>query len=498
MTLNEKEKYWKFTEKYTLEETYEALVKEKNDEWMLFFCDELIDIITNGYIEYFDKVEYEVGSPIDIYIKLLQQFDKDENPYYSAFKYLLLNDFTECEKYVEAFLNNIKMNSESETMHEDEFLYLLYVPFKNAYQGFWKNVGNSLRGYLDKEVVELCYMLEEMYAYKDMSDRIDILLTFIQKYPDLNCPKELLGFFYYFSGMWNNAIAYLENIDEPHIFSKADLFFRLGIAYGKLKDYAQEETYYRKVLNIVPAYYDVKNCLGYSLYCQKKYQQARIVFEECLSENRDLPYSANNYVRTLIALKRNKDAKDFVRNSGYKIAKNIVERVKKLDSTNKRLTKEITETENSIDAIETDTAVFDRKASALITKQQFSSEKILEDELTNRIESGISVFGKKLKVYKRKGEYGRQYVIPIGRLDLLCEDEEGNLYVIELKKDSGYDDAYIQLSNYLDWFEHSKKFKGNKVSGIICLNNPTEQLIEKVHKDSRMKLYEYQISYTEI
>ena len=57
-----------------------------------------------------------------------------------------------------------------------------------------------------------------------------------------------------------------------------------------------------------------------------------------------------------------------------------------------------------------------------IKRQQFSNEKLLEDELTARIESGREVFGLKLKVYKRKGVYGRQFRIPIGRLDLLCED----------------------------------------------------------------------------
>ena len=53
---------------------------------------------------------------------------------------------------------------------------------------------------------------------------------------------------------------------------------------------------------------------------------------------------------------------------------------------------------------------------------------------TSKIESGFPVFGKKLKIYMRKGEYGRQYIIPIGRLDLLCEDNEGELYIIELKR----------------------------------------------------------------
>ena len=76
-----------------------------------------------------------------------------------------------------------------------------------------------------------------------------------------------------------------------------------------------------------------------------------------------------------------------------------------------------------------------------------------------KIESGIPVFGLKLKIYKRYGEYGRQYIIPCGRLDLLCEDTSGNLYIIELKKDSGYDDPYLQTVRYLEWFEKSKKFK---------------------------------------
>ena len=104
----------------------------------------------------------------------------------------------------------------------------------------------------------------------------------------------------------------------------------------------------------------------------------------------------------------------------------------------------------------------------------------------------------KLKLFRRKGMYGRQFIIPIGRLDLLCEDDDGNLFVIELKKDAGYDDAYQQTANYLDWFEQSEYAKGKKVYGIICLNSPTNALVQKVRNDKRMKLFEYAISYTEI
>lgn len=128
---------------------------------------------------------------------------------------------------------------------------------------------------------------------------------------------------------------------------------------------------------------------------------------------------------------------------------------------------------------------------------QFQSEKILEDELTLRIEAGMEVFGLPLKIYRRRGEYGRQYIFPEGRLDILAEDKNGNLYIIELKKDGGYDDAYKQTVKYINWFQKNKAGE-KKVYGIICLNSPGETLIEAARKDDRIKLYEYQISYTEI
>lgn len=111
----------------------------------------------------------------------------------------------------------------------------------------------------------------------------------------------------------------------------------------------------------------------------------------------------------------------------------------------------------------------------------------------------MPVFGLNLHIYNHKGDYyGRQYPFPLGRLDLLCEDTDGNLYIIELKKDSGYDDAYKQTVDYIDWFQKAAISKGKKVYGIICLNSPTQELINKVRSDKRIRLFEYQISYTEI
>lgn len=44
----------------------------------------------------------------------------------------------------------------------------------------------------------------------------------------------------------------------------------------------------------------------------------------------------------------------------------------------------------------------------------------------------------------------------------------------------------------------NKKFRNKKVNGIICLNNPSTDMVDKIHKDKRMRVFEYQISYTEL
>lgn len=61
-----------------------------------------------------------------------------------------------------------------------------------------------------------------------------------------------------------------------------------------------------------------------------------------------------------------------------------------------------------------------------------------------------------------------------------------------------YDDAYAQTREYIDWIEEDVAVKGQRVFGIICLNDPTKDLIEKVKADDQMRLFEYSISYSEI
>lgn len=103
-------------------------------------------------------------------------------------------------------------------------------------------------------------------------------------------------------------------------------------------------------------------------------------------------YAANNYVRVLIALGRNKDAKVFVKDGKYKVSKDIKKRVDKLDNTNARLKKEASkEIEKEVAEIVEDETSQENAVDLGIKRQQFSNEKLLEDELTARIESGMQL-----------------------------------------------------------------------------------------------------------
>lgn len=457
------------------------------------FCDDLVFALTEGFVKYDDAslAAYD-GSLLKVLYENIEKLDKDSY-FFWAFYYYLKKQYQKCKDSIHKVCTE-QLNSG--VLNEDGVLDFFLVPFKNAPNEIWDFITDEVKSVRsEKGIPEFCDLISLYYRSNDNDAVVEALLSFIQKYPDYKSPNEMLGYTYYNMSMWNNAIACFEKVEEEYYFFMADIYWMLAWSSGKIKNYADEEKYYRLSYELAPEVQFTLNNLGYSLYKQKKYLEAKDIFKQCLDVKKDLPCAANNYVRVLIALGRNADAKKFVNSGEFKVSKAIRDRVKKLDNHNARLKKsDVVAEPDTDDSDSTEKLTIDIG----VKRQQFSNEKLLEDELTARIESGVPVFGMNLKVYKRKGEYGRQYIIPVGRLDLLCEDTAGNLYVVELKKDSGYDDAYEQTAQYLDWFEKSTRFKGKKVYGIICLNNPTQELISRVHEDQRMKLFEYQISYTEL
>lgn len=456
------------------------------------FCNELVSMLTEGFVMYNENdFNFKDGSLWSVTLSNIEKLTKDHY-FYWAFYYYVKKDYKKCKEYIHKLCSeDLK---DGAVLDEAEVLNLFLIPFKNAPDQIWDFITKELKSIKTSEgIPEFCELISLFYRSTSNEGIMDAISDFMQKYPDYKTPNEMLGYTYYCMSMWHNAIACFEKVDEMFYFPMANIYWMLAWASGKVKNLANEEMYYRKSLELAPDMAFTANNLGYCLYQQKKYREALEIFDKCLNEKKDLPNAANNYVRVLITLGRNADAKRFVKSGKFKISKTLKDRVSKLDNHNARLKKDAVSEQLDLEEDTTEKIAIDIG----IKRHQFYNEKLLEDELTARIESGVPVFGLNLKMYKRKGEYGRQFIIPVGRLDLLCEDNAGNLYVIELKKDSGYDDAYKQTAEYLDWFEQSEKFKGKKIYGIICLNNPTQQLIDNVHADKRMKLFEYQISYTE-
>lgn len=504
-----KAKYEQLFSNYSYFEISDKLLTMENDEnvdgYRRLMCNELLYIISVGDVKYKKKV-LEKNVFVDLICKNIKYLPVSDM-YYRAVDSFFERDSNKLiytiEKMVERDYNDYKdqISKPEDFFNEIGLIDMYFEPFKDAYVGFWTDLAKIYRKYpCQKELPELCEVIEAYYRSKTDDEALELLLDSIQKYPQFVLLKELAAYTYYSLKMWNNALAYFEALEDSAVFfRKYDLYFMMAWCHGKLKNYKKEEFFYRKSLELAPDILNSINNLGYCMYKQKRYLEALPLFEKCLEIDKNVTYVVNNYVRVLVALGRNKDAKDFVRKSNGKVSKDIVERVKKLDNTNARLKKVKTKIQTQIIDEED---IYNKDSIASIDlgikREQFSNEKLLEDELTARIESGIDVFGLKLKMYRRKGVYGRQYIFPMGRLDLLCEDVNGDLYIIELKKDAGYGDVYKQVSKYLDWFEKDKIAQGKKVYGIICLNSPSKELIEKVHKDERIRIFEYQISYTEL
>ena len=379
-----------------------------------------------------------------------------------------------------------------------ELAVLYMVPFKKAFPGFWDTLYEIIaKEKCDIGVMELCQAVRVFYE-SDNNDEIRAKLEQVLVLtPNGVIVKEYLASTYFDMGMWGNALALLEQLEDCYVYFLDDIYFMRAWCCGKLGETAHEIEYYEKCYEMDPDGPSTLNNLGYAYYKGKQYNKALEAFRECIDKKIDLKYATNNYVRTLLAMKRFKDAKQFAKNPPAKIAKTFLERIKKASNTNKRIKSDVPLKIAEDTSMTEGETIGSRPIEMDVKKRQFSSEKLLEDELSMRISAGLEVFGKKLKIYRKEGIYGRQFILPNGkRLDLLCEDDKGDLYVIELKKDSGYDDAYVQTADYLDWFEKNWT-EHKKVWGIICLNNPTKELLDKVHTDPRMKVYEYQISYIE-
>ena len=463
------------------------------DEFEFLFLNDVFDFISLGYLRY--DMNRDILDP-KLRALVERMAKRRPKPFIGAYLAMLKHRKGECVENIKKALS--KSSRAEAPLNEINFAQIVLEPFKNSVTGLY----SEIRSFLDEitadpSVKDICSVLDAYYDAKSPDAQAEILTPVVRKHPDSVISVTLLAYAHYEAKRWGNAIACFEQVEEsgfPLLFTESDIHFFKGFAYSKLKERENAVKSYEKAVELNPYTPYALNNLGYEFYLLKRYAKALAIFERCLTENLDLRYAANNYLRTLMAMRRYQDAREFAAHPPINLAKDLLRRLDNAEgepsvsSDDPIIDEELDEIEDSIE----------NKLNPSSEKfRQFSSEKLLEDELTLRMEAGIPVFGRTLKIYRRFGEYGRQYIIPIGRLDLLAEDDEGNLYIIELKKDSGYDDAYAQTAAYLDWFEANRKVTGD-IYGIICVNSPTEKLKAAVREDHRIRLFNYTISYEEV
>ncbi len=495
-----------FPVEHTFEQAYEKLLKYQGKykkELSEMFTYDLRRIYCGGYYKY-EKKQTDIDNDAkSLYLKICDIHFHELDELNKAICYFFKGNNKKVIPCIEELFERIEGYGSGLKPKELDFCQMFLENFKDAYKGFWTDLAKLSKKYDYDENAELCNLMDEFYSCEDNSHAIALLLTFSQIHPSYIIPFELLGYLYANEKMYYNSIQCFEKIRDKNILFYTDYIeFALGWVYGKVKDYKEEEKAYRKCLELSPLYDNALNNLGYCLYKQKKYNDAIEIFKQCIAEKRDLSYAPHNLVRSYIRAGLYEDARKFIAENEFKISKNIIEQLEKKPKNNQKITPAVSDEDDIVDVPDEQAeAEIEVKTKFFEKKSQFSSEKVLEDELTSRLESGQPVFGLNLHIYRKKGDYyGRQYPCADGkwRLDLLCEDKDENLYILELKKDSGYDDAYEQTKQYVDWFEKNKVKRGKKVYGIIVLNSPKKKLIKKVRADDRIRLFEYQIAYKEI
>ncbi len=383
-------------------------------------------------------------------------------------------------------------------------------PFGAGFPGLWRQVGQALRQAsveVEPGLGELCDSLEALFWSAKTDERfdeaVDALEALCLTYPDNYIALELLGSVHYNAGRWKNALAIYRMaekwLDDPeyelfHYFFPEWIWFDMAWCCKKSRDLSGAETYYRKALDRDPEMASVRNWLGYCLYRQGKYAEAEKLFRSCIEREEDLKYAVNNLARLLLATGRLEEARQLKRELGQYISTAYRDRIDEGRTIRGKAVTEPEEEETEQEACGEAPAPKRR-----LRVQEFASERGLEDALVAQMEKGQDVFGLGLKVYDHKGDrYGRQYRTDVGIIDILAEDPQGDLWAVELKKDAGYDDPYLQTLRYVEWLERNKAAKGQKVYGLICTGAAKPQLVQQVREDPRVRLFTYRISYREI
>lgn len=290
----------------------------------IWFNNVLLAFITLDYLEYSEnRKNFLKETSVQLFFRNTEKILG--NPYFQAVACFFKGQY---EKSLRMVRTVMKSNAEEEPYNLQELAYCYIVPFKNAFPGFWQMVVLQLKqSGAEQLVIEHAELVRDYYFAATEEEKCLLLTDFLQNHSDSVIAHELLGMTYGRMKRWKNQIACLETIEEqPCLFTKACINFQIGWAYGKEKDWEQEEAYYRNCLELEWDYPFANNNLAYSFYQQKRYAEAKELLEFCLEKELDLSCAANNYVRVLLAMGNGTAARSFIKSGAYPVSKSLVKR----------------------------------------------------------------------------------------------------------------------------------------------------------------------------
>lgn len=115
----------------------------------------------------------------------------------------------------------------------------------------------------------------------------------------------------------------------------------------------------------------------------------------------------------------------------------------------------------------------------------YSSEEvteIIERDIEKIIEKHPTLIGGNLKIKDR------QRATPVGRIDLLLEDDKGNPLIVELKLNKIGRKALNQLRRYMDWVKKETK---KEVKGVIVCNGVMSAFKDDFEKLKNIQIFRY-------
>ena len=296
---------------------------EEKEIWESLYLSTLLEGISRGYTHYNIK-ELESRLEYQAFKRMLKKTEV-QHFLYRAVLHLWNGEYDEVFPLLEEYLDSFE-DIRIKPLTEFEFLNHFVLPLKNGYSGMWNQIAVLLKKYgTGEDIIAMCYALEKYYYHEKWEEATDVLAIVLQKNPNFSIAKELLANVYYEMKYWKNAIFYYQQVEDLEINERIAypeaIYFNIAWAYSKIRDYKQEELYYRKALDMMPSYPNAKNNLGWSLLKQKKYEEAEQVLRECVKEERDFPYSINNLCESLMRQEKLEDLTACVNKYHHKIGK---------------------------------------------------------------------------------------------------------------------------------------------------------------------------------